>query len=498
MPGERYDTVIRGGRIIDGTGAPAAQGDVAIAGGRIAAVGAFDGEADRVIDAGGLTVAPGFIDVHSHDDVALINVPGLDFKACQGVTTVVCGNCGAGAAPANERLEQFFRRGIEGILGPVQEFRWRSLPEFYDAVRAAKPSVNAAFLVPHGALRVAAMGWERRAPTDAELVQMKDWLAEGMAVGAVGMSTGLIYVPGAFAQTDELIELAKVVGEYRGLYASHIRDEGARLLEAVQEAIRIGEEAGVPVQISHHKAAGRENWGLTERSLPLIDAARARGLDVTIDAYPYVASSTSLVAYVRGGRLVPQIVPGDVFVASVKRQHQFEGKTLEELASMMDLPVEEAVAKLLESEDNAVAIVHFSMEEGDVRRVLRHETCMIGSDGIPSPTGKPHPRLYGTFARVLGTYVREEGLLSLEEGVRRMTSLPARKFGLAGRGEIRAGAWADLVVFDPARIADVATYEEPRKHPPGIDHVLVNGRPAVEAGTPKAGGCGQVLRRGES
>lgn len=499
MPDERFDLIIRGGQVIDGTGAPGQTADIAVADGRIAAVGAIEGEAERVIDASGLAVAPGFIDVHSHDDVALINMPGLDFKSGQGVTTVVCGNCGAGAAPANERLEQFFHQGgAEGILGPVEAFTWRSLPEFYDAVRAARPSVNAAFLVPHGALRVAAMGWERRTPTDAELAQMKAWLGEGMAAGAVGMSTGLIYVPGAFAETEELVELAKVVGQFGGLYASHIRNEGERLLEAVAEAIRIGEEAGVPVQISHHKAGGRENWGMTERSLPVIDAARARGLDVTIDAYPYIASSTSLVAYMRGGRLMPRIVPGDVVVASVKRQHQFEGKRLDEVASMMDLPLDDAILKLLEGEDNAVAIVHFSMEEGDVRRVLQHETCMIGSDGIPSPTGKPHPRLYGTFARVLGTYIRDEELMSLEEGVRRMTSLPARKFGLVDRGEIRPGAWADVVVFDPARIEDVATYEEPRQHPPGIAHVLVNGQPAVESGTPTAGRGGQVLRRGQS
>src|SRR3990170_2897742 len=211
-----YDVIIRGGRVVDGSGAPAREADVAVTNGRIAAVGQVDGDAARVIDASGLLVAPGFIDVHSHDDVALINQPGLDFKAAQGVTTVVCGNCGAGAAPANERLQAFYRRGTEGILGPVERFSWRSLGEFYDAVRAARPSVNAAFLVPHGALRVAAMGWERRPPADDELATMKELLAEGMAAGAVGLSTGLVYAPGAFAETEELIELAKVVERYGG------------------------------------------------------------------------------------------------------------------------------------------------------------------------------------------------------------------------------------------------------------------------------------------
>jgi len=491
----RFDLLIRDGNVIDGTGGPARRADVAVAGGRIAAVGQVDGDAIRTIDATGLAVAPGFIDVHSHDDVALLNNPGLDFKAAQGVTTVVCGNCGAGVAPANERFEAYYKLGVEGILGPVRAFAWRTIGEFYEAVRAARPAVNAAFLVPHNAVRVAAMGWERRPPTDAELEQMQEYVAEGMAAGAVGFSTGLIYRPGAYAETEELIELAKVVARYGGIYASHIRDEGARLLDAVQEAIRIGEEAGVPVQISHHKAAGRDNWGRTEQSLALIDEARGRGLDLTIDLYPYVASSTALAAYVSRGKLWPQIDPHDLLIASVKRQHEYEGKRLDDVATMMDLPPDQAAARLLQEEDNAVVIIHFSMEEGDVRRVLRHPTCMIGSDGIPSPEGKPHPRLYGTFARILGTYVREAGVLSLQEAVRRMTSLPAKKFRLADRGEVRAGAWADLVVFNPQTIDDVATYEDPRRHPSGVSWVIVNGDAVVGGSGPAASGVGQVLAR---
>jgi N-acyl-D-amino-acid deacylase len=355
--------------------------------------------------------------------------------------------------------------------------------------------VNAAFLVPHGVLRVTSMGWERRPPTDAEFATMKEHLAEGMASGAVGLSTGLIYRPGAYAETEELIELAKVVAGYGGIYVSHIRDEGARLVEAIEEAIRIGEEAGVPVQISHHKASGRANWGKTKESIPVIDAARERGVDVTTDAYPYIAASTALVALAPGGRFVREMDPHSIVVASVKRQHQYEGKRIDEIASMMDLPIEDATRRLLEEEDNAVAAVMFAMEESDVRRVLEHPICMIGSDGLPSPTGKPHPRLYGTFPRVLGHYVREEGLLTLEDTVRRMTSLPADKFLLADRGRIEEGQWADLVVFDPATIADTATYEDPRHYPDGIDYVLVNGETVVEKGKPATRPAGQVIAR---
>jgi len=492
----QYDTIIRGGSVIDGTGAPARTADVAVTGGRIAAVGAIDGEAARVIDAAGLAVAPGFIDVHSHDDVALLNVPALDFKAAQGVTTVVCGNCGAGAAPANERSQQYFDRGVGGILGPVKEFTWHSLGEFYDAVRAAGPSVNAAFLVPHGALRMHALGVENRPPSDAELASMKELLAAGMAAGAVGMSTGLIYAPGIFARTEELIELNRVVARYGGIYVSHIRNEGAGLLDAVREAIHIGEEAGTPVQVSHFKAAGRDNWGMTEQSLALVEEARARGVPVTVDMYPYAAGSTALAALAPRGRPVREVDPHDLLIASCKYQHQYEGMRLDEVALAMDLPLEDATTRLLREEENAVVIVHFTMEEGDVRRVIQHPLCMVGSDGIPSPEGKPHPRLYGTFPRVLGRYARDEGLMTVEESVRKMTSFPAETFRLAERGQVREGWWADLVVFDIARVADTATYEDPRRYPEGISHVLVNGELVVENGEPSNPPAGQVLVRG--
>ena len=491
----QFDLLILGGSVIDGTGAPARIADLGVRDGRIVALGEVTGDADREIDAMGWSVAPGFIDVHCHDDIALLNTPSLDFKTAQGVTTGVCGNCGLGAAPANEHVKEFFARGIEGVLGPVENFSWSTISEFYDAVRGAKPVPNAAFLVPHGTLRVSTMGWEHRDPTEAELGKMKEHLAEGMAAGALGLSTGLMYVPGAFAKTEELIELNRVVAEYGGLYVSHIRNEGNGLLDSVQEAIRIGEEASTPVQISHHKASGRDNWGLTKESLPLIDEARARGVQVTMDAYPYTAASTSLAALTRNGRLIRAMDPHDVMVASVKYQHEYEGKRLDEIADIMDLPVEDAVPKLLADEDQAVVAVMFIMDEADVQRVLQHPECMIGSDGIPSPTGKPHPRLYGTFPRVLERYVRKEKLFSLEEGVRKMTQLPAKTFMLADRGEVREGAWADIVIFDPSTIAEKSTYDEPRQYPTGISHVIVNGQVVVENGEVSLTPSGQFLKR---
>jgi N-acyl-D-amino-acid deacylase len=491
----QFDLLIRGGSVIDGTGAPARTADVAVKDRRIVALGEVSGDSDLEIDATGRSVAPGFIDVHCHDDIALLNTPSLDFKTAQGVTTVVCGNCGLGAAPANEHVEEFFARGIEGVLGPVENFSWRTIGEFYNAVRGAKPVPNAAFLVPHGTLRVNTMGWEHRAPSATEFDNMKEHLAEGMEAGALGLSTGLMYVPGAFAKTEELIELNRVVAEYGGIYVSHIRNEGNGLLDSVLEAIRIGEEAGTPVQISHHKASGRDNWGLTKESLPLIDEARERGVQVTMDAYPYTAASTSLAALTRNGRLIRAMDPHAVMVASVKYQHEYEGLRLDEIADIMDLPVEDAVPKLLRDEDQAVVAVMFIMEEADVQRVLRHPHCMIGSDGIPSPTGKPHPRLYGTFPRVLERYVRDEQLFSLEEGVRKMTQLPAKTFMLADRGELRQGAWADIVIFDAATIAEKSTYEEPRQYPSGISHVIINGQVVVEDGEVRLTPSGQFLTR---
>jgi len=494
--GSPFDLVIRGGLVVDGTGAPAFPADVAVAGDRIAAVGQVHQEAVRTIDASGLVVAPGFIDVHTHDDLAVLRTPSVDFKVRQGVTTDIVGNCGMGAAPTSEAYLDFYRTVLGDILGPMGALSWRTTEEFYRAVEEAGPSLNVASFVPHSTIRFLAMGVERRPPAPAEMTAMKELLAQGMEAGALGLSTGLIYPPGLFAATEELIELGRVAGDHGGIYASHIRDEADGMLDAVAEALRIGEEGGVPVQISHHKATMERNWGKVEQSLRMIDDARSRGLDVTVDIYPYTAGSTYLGAFVAHPEEMSSTSGEELLIASVKHQHEHEGMTLAEIARRMGLPLREAALRLLEEEENAVVVVAFAMSEEDVQRVMRYEQAMFGSDGIPSLTGKPHPRLYGTFPRVLGRYVREERLLSLEEAVRKMTSLPAQKHRLRERGEVRPGFFADLCLFDPETVVDRATYEEPRQYPEGIPYVIVNGALVVDGSVHTGARAGRVLRHG--
>lgn len=488
MP-EQYDLLIRGGTLIDGTGTAGVRGDVGITGDRIATINATPGaEASRVIDASGLSVAPGFIDVHSHDDCACITTP-MDFKLMQGVTTDILGNCGAGVAPRDESRSTVPLVGM--VLGEIPEMEWHSFSEYMDVLDQSDTAINVACLVPHGAVRHAVMGMDRRAPTEAELAEMQAHINDGMEAGAAGFSTGLIYPPGAFAQTDELVECARVAANHGGVYVSHIRNEAEGLMEAVVEAIEIGERAGSPVQVSHHKASAPEVWGKTTESIALIEQARARGIDVTFDAYPYTAGSTVLAAARQIRRAVD---PEAVLIASVQQRHEYEGKTLAEIGQMLGLTdPTEILNRVLSEEPGAVAIF-FTMHEDDVRRVLSHELCMIGSDGIPTE-GKPHPRLYGTFPRVL-EYSRDHGLFPLEEAIRKMTSLPADRFGLAGRGRLVEGAFADLVVFNADTVADVATYQEPRQYPTGIEYVIINGRVASEGGSQVDRAAGRLLRRG--
>ncbi len=491
-----YDLLIRGGTVYDGSGAPGRVADVAVTGDRIAALGGAELRAAREIDARGLAVAPGFIDVHTHDDFALLLYPDMGFKARQGVTTCVVGNCGMGAAPFA------VARGMARAFHPKAKFvEWNGYAGYLERLARDPAAVNGAALVGHGTVRGAVLGNAQRAPDARELDAMRALVREGIEAGAVGLSTGLVYEPGRYAALDEIATLAAECAGGRGLYATHMRDEGANLLQAVDEALEIGRRANVPVQISHHKASGPENWGRVRESLARIDAARAAGQDVTADQYPYTAGSTVLAAVVQnverrtGGGISAEHAQR-IQLCSCPSAPELEGLRLDEVARRLGLEPMVAAQRLLERDGLSVIVAMHSIDENDVRTVMRHPTTMNGSDGIPSLDGKPHPRLYGTFPRVLGHYARDQGLFPLAEAIHRMTGFPARKFQLVGRGEIRAGAFADLVVFDPATIADAATFEDPHRPALGIHHVLVNGSAVVKDGEPTGARPGRPLRRG--
>jgi N-acyl-D-amino-acid deacylase len=496
MTNESSDLLIRGATVYDGTGAAPFRGDVAVRGDRIVAVGESQGKAGVVIDGEGLAVAPGFIDVHSHDDFAVHVVPAMDFKVMQGGPTDVGGHCGMGAAPFEPA--SLFAKAVH----PAHTLRpWEGYAGYMGALAQDPPSLNVALLVGHGTVRAAAMGGAQRAPDPSELDRMREILREGLEAGAVGYSTGLIYEPGRHARTDELVTLAAEMTDVGGLYATHMRDEGAGLLDSVAETIEIGERAGVAVQVSHHKASTRDAWGLVNQSLRLMEEARARGLDVSADQYPYVYSSTILAAIVtaiESGQVERSALGRDaaanVIVVSASNAPDLEGRSLGELCDEWNVDPPTAARRVLE-QDGAAWIVMLSMDEEDVRTVLRHPTTMIGSDGIPTDGGKPHPRLYGTFPRVLGHYARKEGVLPVEEAIWRMTGLPATKFRLRDRGFVREGAYADLVVLDVDRVLDRATFEEPRRYPDGIRHVFVNGTAVVRDGEHTHARPGRPLRR---
>ena len=524
------DILIRNGRVIDGTGNPWFRGDVAISGGRIEYVGKARPEgASRVIDARDMCVCPGFIDMHAHPDLTVLYKDVQDYKLRQGITTEVAGNCGFTPAPLNPDTEEMLKRYIAFITPPSGvSWAWRTFGDYLDVVDASSPSTNIAPLVGHGTVRIAVTGFDQRAPSDAELERMKALVDEAMRSGAFGLSTGLVYVPGTYAETGEIVELAKVAAQYGGIYATHMRNEGENLLESIAETIDIGRNAGLPVQVSHHKAVGSTNHGKVRDALALIKRTRAEGLDITIDQYPYRASSTTLQAVLppwaqEGGvdqvmvrledaetreRVKDEVLNAvgetrmgatldNVMISSLpgEANQRFIGRNIQEIGEMRGQDPVDAIFDLLLEERCAVAMVSFAMSEEDVRTVMVHPTMMVGTDGLYTP-GNPHPRVYGTYPRILGRYVREEGLLTLEDAVRRMTSFPARKLGLEDKGVLRPGADADIVVFDPDAIIDKATFEEARQYPEGIEYVLVNGQVSVDGGRFTGETAGRVLRRG--
>lgn len=500
-PAPEYDLLIRGGRVIDGSGAPAVRADVAVQGGKIAKVGDLaQAKASRVIDATGLVVAPGFIDVHTHAD-DLADRPRAENFVRMGVTTVVAGNCGSSPVEIGPALEK---------------------------VRKAGPSINFATLVGQGSVRHAVMGDARRAPTPDELGKMKELVRRALAEGAVGLSTGLQYVPGTYAETSEIVELARVACQAGGLYASHMRNEGTAIDASVAETIEVGQAAGCRVQISHLKIDSPKNWGAGKRALERIDAARSRGIDVEADQYAYTAAASTLSirfpawALEGGEEAVRKRLDDEAtwtkireemrgllgergftdlsfaVVASYAPDRSLEGLSMKEVARKLlggDTPDAQFEAARRMLRVGGAGMVYHLMSEEDVASILRHPWVAVASDGAVQVLGEgsPHPRSYGNNARVLATYVRERKVVPLEEAIRKMTSLPAAHFRLQGRGLVKEGAAADLVVFDPSQVRDLATFEKPHAHAAGFAWVLVNGVPVIAAGEATGAGPGQVL-----
>lgn len=490
------DLLLKDGLILDGSGSEGTIGSVAIDDGKIVAVGEFAvGRSGRVIDCTGLVIAPGFIDLHSHSDRSIVSPrtrANVNYVT-QGCTTVVTGNCGS---------------------GPID------VADYFEKVDLAGAGTNIIHLLPQGALRDEVLGRSRRAPSDEELARMQDLTRKAMSDGAWGMSTGLIYVPSSYAQTDELIAIAKIVGEQGGIYASHIRGEGNELLAAVAEAIKIGREAELPVHISHFKASGSRNWGTLRVAAALVEEARSAGQTVTADQYPYVASSTSLEATLiptwarEGGRkamrqrlqtepdrtrirtaIADALATGErIMISSHAPRPEIVGRELREFAAEIGQDVVDLVVEL--ELEGAPRCVKFSMSEEDVRYAMALPWVATASDGSASliSAARPHPRSFGTFPRKMGHYARDERSITLPHAVRSASGLPADILGLTDRGYVRAGQFADIVVFDPATVRDRATFEEPYRYSEGVRWVFVAGVPTLEDGTPTGALAGRALR----
>lgn len=500
---QQADILLKNGKILDGTGNSWFYGDIAVKEGKIAAIGHLDQwKAAKTIDVSGLIVAPGFIDVHTHIEGDEKKNPTADNFIYDGVTTVIAGNCGSSET---------------------------NLGAYFKMLDSLHLSINTASLIGHNDVRKAVMGRANRDPSEAEMQKMENLVAQAMKDGAVGFSTGLIYIPGTYSKTEEVLRLAKVAAAYHGVYASHMRDEGDSVTQAIQEALYIGKEAHMPVEISHFKVSGQQNWGRSKETLALIRNARSEGIDVTIDQYPYTASSTSLSTLIPDevladgqdsikARLARPAVRKQVtaymlrklkkrklkhfsypVVASFDADSSYNGKSIEQinlLKGRKHKAAAEAATVMDMMEQGGAGMVFHGMSDADVKAIMQYPFNMFACDASIRifGSGNPHPRGYGTNARILGKYVREEKVISLEEAVRRMTSLPAHKFQLANRGLLEKGFAADIVVFDPATVTDMATYEQPHQYSKGFRFVLVNGQLTIEEGKHNGTRAGEVIR----
>ncbi len=504
-----FDIIIRGGRVIDGSGSPGYYGDIGLQGNRIAAIGKLEpSQASRIIDASGLVVCPGFIDMHTHSDVMMLANPRHQVKVMQGVTTDLIGLDGLSYAPLSPDNLQMMRRYLSGLNGnPDIAWDWSSVGEFL-ARFDRKVAINVAYLVPHNALRLETMGFVDRFATVEEMAGMQALMAQGMREGAVGFSTGLDYFPCRYANEEELTKICETVAEFDGLSVWHSRRRDLGLMESFQEVIRIAQKTGVKTHFSHYAVSDLENKGKSVEMLALIDEARASGIDVTFDSYPYIAQSTLLLLFLprwvhEGGpeailerlnqpetreKICADIrsknIPWDKVVLTCvpsEKNSPYAGKSILDAANMAGKEVVQFACDLLREEELAVGHLSLLGNEEDMQRIMTHPCHMSGSDGILVGE-RPNPRAWGTFPRYIARYSRELGVLSLEKVIQHLTSAPAQRLGLHDRGLIKEGLAADLVVFNPETVADKATFEAPKQYPVGIDYVLVNGSVVVEKG----------------
>jgi N-acyl-D-amino-acid deacylase len=519
-------TLIENGSIVDGSGRPRYSSSLVVEDDLVAAIGNVPNRAgfDRIIDAEGMIVAPGFIDTHSHSDLEVMLNPYVDAKIRQGVTTELLGQDGISMAPLPKRYISPWRKNLAGLEGDSDELDWdyETTDGYLKALEQKGVGLNESYLVPHGNVRMEAMGLDNRKPTPAELERMCEIVRREMEVGAFGLSTGLIYMPCAYAETSELIELCKAVAEFDGVFVVHQRSEADKILASMEEVIEIGRKSGVKIHFSHFKICGRKNWSLIDMVLDLLDNAAAEGIRTSFDQYPYVAGSTMLGVilppWVHDGgtdklleRLrsasqrqrmmhdIEQGIPGwdnfvdfagldQIFVTSVKTDANQDliGKSLQQIGEIRGKSALDAAFDLLLAEENAVGMVDFYGAEEHVIRFLARPEQNVCTDGLLG--GRPHPRVFGSFPRVLGKYVREEKALTLEDAIRKMTSKPAEVFGFERRGLLRPGNSADIVIFDPDTIIDKGTFVDPVQSPEGIEYVLINGRVVLSSA-----GCGSEL-----